>query len=185
MGHPFYDGVAEGLAARSVTAMRFNFPFTEEGRKSPDRAPVLLEAWRAALEEAKGRTSGLPLVASGKSMGGRMASILAAEMGGAFPGVALVFFGYPLHAPGRTDTLRDEHLPSIRSPMLFIQGTSDSLARFDLIEALIERLGPTASLHAVEGGDHSFRVRGQRRPDLEIGREVGGVAADFILGVVG
>ena len=184
MRNAFLTGAAEGLASNRVSAMRFNFPFTEDGRRSPDRAPVLLEAWRAALEEAGRRAGNLPLVASGKSLGGRMASMLAAEMGGAFPAAALVFFGYPLHPPGRADKIRDAHLPAIRIPMLFIQGTSDSLATFDLVQDLVERLGAPARLHVVERGDHSFRVRGARRPDPEIGAELGAVAAEFIHEVV-
>jgi predicted alpha/beta-hydrolase family hydrolase len=180
MEHPFMAGAAEGLAEGGVSAMRFNFPYVEEGRRSPDRAPVLVEVWRAALEEAGRRGAGLPLVASGKSLGGRMASMLAAEEGASFAASAIVFFGYPLHAPGKADQPRVAHLPDVTVPMLFIQGTQDSLARFDLIEGLVGRLGSGARLHAVEGGDHSFRVRGARRPDGEIGRDLGKVAAAFI-----
>jgi predicted alpha/beta-hydrolase family hydrolase len=183
--HPFMTGAAEGLAEGAVSAMRFNFPYVEEGRRSPDRAPVLVEAWRAALDEADRRGAGLPLVASGKSLGGRMASMLAAEEGKAFAAKGLVFFGYPLHAPGKADQPRVAHLPDVTVPMLFIQGTQDALARFDLIEELVSRLGSQARLHAVEGGDHSFRVRGAKRPDGEIGRELGGVAAGFIRNVLG
>ena len=184
MRHPFYAGIAESLARVQVSSLRFNFPFTEIGRKSPDRPPVLHTAWQAASAEAHRLGPGLPLVATGKSMGGRIASMLAAEDDDAFPARALVFFGYPLHAPGRTEQPRDGHLPSIRVPMLFIQGTADPLANFDLIQALMGRLGPTAHLHVVEGGDHSFRVRGHRRPDDEIGRELGAVAAQFVHNVV-
>jgi uncharacterized protein len=185
MEHPFMTGAAEGLAEGGISAMRFNFPYVEEGRRSPDRAPVLVQAWRAALEEAGRRGEGLPLVASGKSLGGRMASMLAAEEGKAFAAKALVFFGYPLHAPGKADQPRVAHLPDVAVPMLFIQGTQDALARFDLIEGLVGRLGSQARLHAVEGGDHSFRVRGAKRPDSEIGRDLGGVAAGFIRDVLG
>jgi predicted alpha/beta-hydrolase family hydrolase len=184
MEHPFMEGVSTGLAESDVAAFRFNFPYAEAGRRSPDSAPVLLEAWRGALEEAGRRANGRPVAAGGKSLGGRMASMLAAEMGGVFSAVALVFFGYPLHAPGRPDKLRDAHLPSIRIPMLFIQGTSDALATFALIEQLVERLGPTAHLHAVQGGDHSFRVRGKRRTNEDVGRELGVVAAGFIHEVI-
>ena len=180
MDHPFMAGAAEGLVDGGVSAMRFNFPFVEQGRRSPDRPPVLMHAWRAALEEGQRRSGGLPLAAGGKSLGGRMASMVAAEDGEKFVAGALVFFGYPLHAPGRADQPRDSHLPGVTVPMLFIQGTDDSLATFGLIEALIERLGPRARLHAVPGGDHSFRVRGARRPDAETGRELGGIAAAFL-----
>jgi predicted alpha/beta-hydrolase family hydrolase len=185
MRHPFLAGVAAALAEQSVSAMRFNFPFIEEGRKRPDQPAALQSAWRAAAAEAQRLAPGLPLIASGKSLGGRMASMLAAQDPDEFPAAALVFYGYPLHAPGRSDQPRDAHLPSIRVPMLFIQGTADSLADFGLMQALVERLGSKARLHVVEGGDHSFRVRGRRRPDEEIGRELGGVAASFIRDVVG
>lgn len=180
MEHPFMAGVAEGLASNDVSALRFNFPYVEEGRRSPDRPPTLLGAWRSALEEGTRRAQGLPLAAGGKSLGGRMASMLAAEEGERFAGRAVVFFGYPLHAPGRSEQVRDAHLPDVQVPMLFIQGTADALATFELIEKLAARLGPPARLHPVEGGDHSFRVRGARRPDQETGAELGVVAARFL-----
>ncbi len=178
--HPFMTGATEGLAEGGVTTMRFNFPYVEEGRRSPDRPPVLLLAWRGALEEARRRSEGLPIAAGGKSLGGRMASMLAAEDEGGFAAGALVFFAYPLHAPGKSDRPRDAHLPDVTVPMLFIQGTDDALARFDLIEELVRRLGSRARLHAVKGGDHSFRVRGARNPDAETGKDLGAVAAEFI-----
>jgi predicted alpha/beta-hydrolase family hydrolase len=185
MRNKFLDGVSAGLAEGSVGAMRFNFPFTQEGRKAPDRPPVLIEAWRAALAEAASQAQGLPLAAGGKSLGGRMASMLAAEDPDAFPAKALILFGYPLHAPGRPDKPRVEHLARIRVPMLFIQGTSDPLATFGMIQDVVKGLGSVARLHVVEGGDHSFRVRGARRPDDDIGRELGQVAAAFINEVIG
>jgi predicted alpha/beta-hydrolase family hydrolase len=184
MDHPFMAGVAEGLASDGVSSLRFNFPYVQEGRRSPDRPPVLLGAWRAALAEGARRARGLPLVAGGKSLGGRMASMLAAEDGARFVGRALVFFGYPLHAPGRSDQTRDTHLSQVDVPMLFIQGTADALARFDLVEAVVGGLGERARLHAVEGGDHSFKVRGAKRPPDEVGRELGSVAAGFVREVV-
>jgi predicted alpha/beta-hydrolase family hydrolase len=179
------EGVSAGLASSGVSCLRFDFPFVEAGRRAPDRPAVLLETWRAALASAKRWAGGRPLMAGGKSLGGRMASVLAAEMGGAFPAAALVFFGYPLHAPGRTDRLRDEHLLDVRVPMLFIQGTSDPLARSDLVKGLVERLSGRARLHVVEGGDHSFRVRGTPRADQDVGSELGAVAAAFVLDVIG
>jgi predicted alpha/beta-hydrolase family hydrolase len=180
MRHPFFDGVADGLAAEAVSSLRFNFPYAEEGRRSPDRPAVLMGTWRAALEVAEARGSGEPIVGSGKSLGGRMASMVASEDGDSFPGRGLIFFGYPLHAPGKTEQLRDAHLSKVRVPMLFIQGDADSLARFDLIEGVVERLKPLARLHRVEGGDHSLRVRGAKRPDFDVGFEVAKVAAPFI-----
>ena len=184
-GTPFFEGVAQGLTEHGVSSLRFDFAYATAGRRYPDRPAIVLEEWRAALREARERGGGVSLVASGKSFGGRMASLLAAEEGERFEGRALVFFGYPLHAPGKADRPRDEHLPDITVPMLFIEGTSDPLARFDLMQDLVKRLGPTARLHVVEGGNHSFRVRGAKRPDQEIGRELGAVAAGFIAEVVG
>ena len=184
MEHPFMTGAAEGLAANAISVLRFNFPYVEEGRRSPDRPPVLLEAWRGALHEAHRRSRGLPLAAGGKSLGGRMASMLAAEEKERFAASALVFFGYPLHAPGKADRPRDSHLPDVTVPMLFIQGTDDALATFELIEKLVRRLGSQARLHAVPGGNHSFRVRGVKRSEQDTGRELGVVAAEFIRGVV-
>jgi uncharacterized protein len=182
--HPFFEGIAQAFGESEVATLRFNFPYMEAGWRSPDRPPVLMDAWAAALQEAGRRGGGKPVIASGKSLGGRMASLLAAERPGEFTAAGLVFFGYPLHAPGRADQPRDAHLPSVGVPMLFIQGTADSLARFDLLEDLTRRLGPQTRLHRVEGGDHSFRVRGAKRPDHEMGRELGVVAAGFVHEVV-
>ena len=180
MKHPFFEGIVDGLAAARVSTLRFNFPYAEEGRRAPDRAAVLMGAWRAALVAARELSAGRPVIASGKSLGGRMASMVAADAGEDFTARALIFFGYPLHAPGKRDQLRDAHLPSVRVPMLFIQGDADSLARFDLVQGVVDRLKPLARLHRVERGDHSFRVRGARRSDVDIGRDVAGVAAAFI-----
>ena len=180
MRHPFFEGIAEGLAAEAVSTLRFNFPYAEAGRRAPDRPAVLMETWRAALRIAEDQGAGKPVIASGKSLGGRMASMVAAEDGDSFSGHGLIFFGYPLHAPGKTDQLRDAHLPAVRLPMLFIQGDADSLGRFDLIEGVVERLKPLARLHRIEGGDHSFRVRGAKRHDFDIGFELAKVAAPFI-----
>jgi predicted alpha/beta-hydrolase family hydrolase len=185
MRNEFLVGVADGLSGGGISSMRFNFPFTEQARRSPDRAPVLIEAWRAALAEAGSHAGGLPLAAGGKSLGGRMASMLAAEDPDSFPAIGLGFFGYPLHAPGRPDKPRVDHLAKIRVPMLFIQGTADALATFAMIQEVVRGLEPLARLHVVEGGDHSFRVRGARRPDDEIGRDLGRVAAAFIKEVAG
>jgi uncharacterized protein len=184
MHHPFFEGVTQALVAAGTSVLRFNFPYAASGRRHPDRPALLMQAWREALGAAVARASGLPVVAGGKSLGGRMASMVAAEDGEGFAGHALVFLGYPLHAPGKPDQPRDAHLPSVHVPMLFVQGTSDSLARFDLVQDLVRRLQPLARLHAIEGGDHSFRVRGIRRTPLEIGRELGDVAASFVTEVI-
>jgi predicted alpha/beta-hydrolase family hydrolase len=185
MGHPFMAGAAEGLVQSGISCLRFNFPYMEAGRRAPDRPLKLLETWRGALDLGRRCAPGVPLVAGGKSMGGRMASVLAADEGTEFQGAALVFLGYPLHAPGQPTQLRDAHLFAVTVPMLFIQGTQDPFARFDLLEALVKRLGARARLRAVEGADHSFRVRGRKRPDHEIGRELGEVAGAFAQEVAG
>jgi uncharacterized protein len=100
---------------------------------------------------------------------------------GDLPAAGLVFIGYPLHPPGRPERIRDAHLDAIEAPMLFLQGTADPFARWDLVESVIERLGERAALHPVEGGDHSFRVRGARRDDPGTGSALGEAAARFIL----
>lgn len=184
MNHPFMTGVAAELASGGVSALRFNFPYMEAHRRTPDPTPVLLETWQAVIQQTFSRGNGLPIIVGGKSMGGRIASVLAARQGLDFPGTALVFFGYPLHALGRTDQLRDAHLSRIRVPMLFIQGSRDRLARLDLMEALVTRLHPLARLHVVIGGDHSFRMQGSKASDQENGRMVGRIATEYIREII-
>jgi predicted alpha/beta-hydrolase family hydrolase len=185
MRAPYFDGIVAGFADHGVAALRFDFVYAHEGRKSPDAAPLLFAAWRAALSEAVRLADGLPLAATGKSMGGRYASMLAAEEGPAFAASALVYFGYPLHAPKTPDALRSEHLSNIIVPMLFIQGTRDAFARPDRLEPVLASLGDRARVEWIEGGDHSHRVRGERRSDEEIGRDLGGMAAAFVRDVIG
>lgn len=184
MTHPFLTGVAGGLNADGVSVLRFNFPYVDARRRAPDPPSVLTEAWTAAMRDTVSRAGGAPVFAGGKSLGGRIASLLAAAQGRDFPGAGLLFFGYPLHAPGRTDHLRDAHLSKIGKPMLFIQGTRDRLARLDLIESVVRRLHPLARLHLVEGGDHSFRVRGSQASGQEIGHRLGEIAAAFVREIV-
>jgi predicted alpha/beta-hydrolase family hydrolase len=169
-------GFAGGLAAAGVSCLRFNFLYKEQGRRAPDREPVLREAWTAAVEEAE--RHGDPVWAGGKSMGGRIASLMVADGNLAVGG--LIFVGYPLHAPGRTDRIRDAHLAEVKVPMLFLQGTADRLARWDLLEGVVHRLRDRAVLHRVEGGDHSFRVRGTPKDDEGTGTALGEVAGRFI-----
>jgi uncharacterized protein len=177
MRNPLLDGFAAGLAAAGVTCLRFNFLYAEAGKRGPDREPLLREAWSAAF--ARGREIGEPAWAGGKSMGGRIASMMVAD--GDLEAAGLVFVGYPLHAPGKPDRLRDEHLDAITVPMLWLQGTADPFSRWDLLEGVVGRLGERATLHRVEGGDHSFRVRGQKRDDEGTGTALGEVAARFFL----
>jgi predicted alpha/beta-hydrolase family hydrolase len=147
--------LAETLAGSGRQAVLYNFPYSDRGRGGPDPPDVLERAARAVGDHARAELGARTVVLGGKSMGGRIASQAVAK--GA-PAEGLVFLGYPLHPPGRPDTLRDRHLPEIAVPMLFVQGTRDAFARWDLIEPLVARLSPRASLHRVEGGDHSFGV---------------------------
>jgi predicted alpha/beta-hydrolase family hydrolase len=177
MRNPLLDGFAAGLTAVGVTCLRFNFLYSEAGKRGPDREPLLREAWTAAF--ARAREIGEPAWAGGKSMGGRIASMMVAD--GELEAAGLVFVGYPLHAPGKPGRLRDEHLDAIAVPMLWLQGTADPFARWDLLERVVGRLGNRATVHRIEGGDHSFRVRGQPRDDEGTGTALGEAAARFIL----
>jgi predicted alpha/beta-hydrolase family hydrolase len=156
---PFMVRFAKGMAARGVTTATFDFAYVAEGRKVPDRAPVLEQRWRAAVDEAKTTKAfaGLTLAIGGKSMGGRISSHIA-SLG--VEGIsALVFLGYPLHPPGKPDQRRDAHLPAIGERMLFVQGSKDPFGTSDEIAALLPSL-KRATLHVVAGGDHSFKVPG-------------------------
>jgi predicted alpha/beta-hydrolase family hydrolase len=152
----FLVELADRLAASGRQAVLYNFPYTEAKRRAPDRPDVLEATAQAAAEHARETLRAERLVLGGKSMGGRIASQAVAAGLGAH---GLVFLGYPLHPPGKPEALRDRHLPRIKAPMLFVQGTRDAFARFDLLQAVLERLGETARLHRVEDGDHSFAVR--------------------------
>ena len=177
MRNPMLDGFAAGLAAAGVACLRFNFLYSEAGRRSPDREPLLREAWAAAF--ARGREIGEPAWAGGKSMGGRIASMMVPD--GDLDAAGLVLVGYPLHPPGKPERIRDQHLDGIRVPMLWLQGDADPFAKWDLLEGVLDRLGKRARLHRVQGGDHSFRVRGQPRDDTGTGSALGEVAARFVL----
>jgi predicted alpha/beta-hydrolase family hydrolase len=156
MDHASIVPICDGIRAAGAATVRFNFPYREAGRGAPDRQPVLLECYRAVLAALRSdrRLSDRPLVIGGRSMGGRMASILVAE---GEPAAGLLLLAYPLHAPKRPGTERAAHLARVTVPMLFVQGTRDALATWSLIEPLVRAL-PTATLHAVRDGDHGFRV---------------------------
>jgi predicted alpha/beta-hydrolase family hydrolase len=178
----FMVKAAHELAARGVSVATFDFPYMAAGRGVPDKPAVLEAHWRSVIDEARARADlgGVPLFIGGKSMGGRIASQVAAA---GVDGVAgLVFFGYPLHPPGRPDQRRDAHLPSIRQPMLFIQGTRDQFGTADEIRALLPRLHGAAELTAIADGDHSFKTRQKvtgRKPDAAL-TDVFDAAAAFI-----
>ena len=168
MRHPFMEEVALRLAEHHTSTLRYDFPYMEAGRRLPDRREVLLETVKAAVQAGRAAAPRLPLLAGGKSMGGRMTSEAAAA--GLLPGVrGLVFLGFPLHPARRPSRERADHLAEVEVPMLFIQGTRDALAGLDLLEPVLRALGPLAHLHLVEGGDHSFRLpRRSGRTDGEV-----------------
>ena len=157
MRHAFMEAAAGRLAGQGIATLRFNFPFTEAGKGGPNPAPVLVKTVRSAIAEASRLAPRLPLIAGGKSMGGRMTSTAASQE--ALPGVlGLAFFGFPLHAPGKRSADRGAHLADVGLPMLFLQGTRDKLADLELLRPLLERVEPRPSLHVVEEADHGFHV---------------------------
>ena len=157
MRHAFMEAVAGRLAGRGIATFRYQFPYWEQGKRRPDPPRVLVRTVRSAVVAAADLAGGLPLFAGGKSMGGRMTSTAASEE--ALPGVrGLIFFGFPLHPPGKPATVRGDHLAGVRVPMLFLQGTRDKLAELDLLRPICARLGDRATLHVVEGADHGFHV---------------------------
>jgi predicted alpha/beta-hydrolase family hydrolase len=157
MRHPFLETIAARLAGHGIATFRYQFPYMEAKRGRPDAPDVAVAAVRAAVAEAARRLDGLPLVAGGKSFGARMTSTAASEA--PLPGVrGLAFLGFPLHPPGRQGTARAAHLDRVTVPMLFLQGTRDQFADLALLEPVVQRLGARATLHLVEGGDHSFGV---------------------------
>ncbi|MEP6911209.1 MAG: alpha/beta family hydrolase [bacterium] len=164
--HPFMQLFANGLAARGFDAMTFNFIYMEQGRGVPDPKAKLEACYGAVIEAAKKhkKLKGNRLVMGGKSMGGRIASQVAATPESAENFAGLVFLGYPLHPPGRPDKLRDDHLPHVTAPMLFVQGSRDSFGTTDELRALIKRLHLPATLYPIEGGDHSLKVPKRDNP---------------------
>src|ERR1051325_2438848 len=168
----FMRMAAGGFAARGLDAMTFNFLYKEQGRSVPDPKAKLEACYRGVIETALNhkKLKGNKLVIGGKSMGGRIASQVAAEQSGAIDG--LVFLGYPLHPPGRPDKLRDEHLPKIKVPMLFVQGSRDAFGSDSEIRATIKKHRLKAELYIVESGDHSFKVPKRIGPQQQTYEEV-------------
>jgi predicted alpha/beta-hydrolase family hydrolase len=157
MKHRFMEGAAAALASRGIATLRYQFPYMEKKASRPDPQPVLIATVRSAARAASAIAGDLPLLAGGKSMGGRMTSLACAEE--RIPHArGLVFFGFPLHPVGAPGTERGKHLERVTIPMLFLQGTRDKLADLELLTPVIEGLGPRATLHVVEGADHSFAV---------------------------
>ena len=157
MRHPFLESIAQRLAEQSIATLRYQFRYMEQGARRPDPPAVAAATVRAAVIEAARVAPELPLVAGGKSFGGRMTSTAQAEA--PLPGVrGLVFLGFPLHSPGRPSDSRAEHLARVQIPMLFLQGERDEFADLKLLKPVVKRLGERATLHLVDGGDHSFKV---------------------------
>jgi predicted alpha/beta-hydrolase family hydrolase len=160
---PFMVRFARGMALRGISTATFDFPYIAAGRKVPDRAPVLEQSWREAVEAARAEFAGLPLIIGGKSMGGRMASHIASQGCEGLDG--LVFLGYPLHPPGQPEKRRDAHLPAIHERMLFVQGSRDAFGTSAEIAAMFPSL-ERAELHEVAGGDHSFKISGRKGDNM-------------------
>ena len=157
MRHPFLQHAAECFAAHGIGTYRYEFPYMKEGRSRPDKPEVAEAAVRAAVAEAAAAAPGVPLIAGGKSFGGRMTS--QAQAHEPLKGVlGLVFLGFPLHPPGKPGTSRAEHLKDVSVPMLFLQGTRDEFAQLDLLQEVVQGLGARATLQLIEDGDHSFKV---------------------------
>ena len=184
MRHPFFEGMARALAERDVATFRYQFPYMEARRRSPDRPDVAEATVRAAVAAAQRAAGDLPLIAGGKSFGGRMTSQAASKE--PLPGVrGIAFLGFPLHAPKRPGNARAEHLAQVTVPMLFLQGTRDDLADLELMRGVIERLARRTTLHVVDGGDHSFKLpMAAGRSSAAVWDELAGVIAGWGRGLV-
>ena len=179
----FMVETAQALAIRGITTATFDFPYVVAGRSAPDKAPVLEAAWRAAIDETRANAAfaALPLFIGGKSMGGRIASHIAAQ---GVEGVrGLIFLGYPLHPPGRPEQRRDKHLPDITQPMLFVQGSRDQFGGANDIKAMLPRLNADTEVFEVADGDHSFKVRVKivNRKQQAVIEEIYDAVAAFIM----
>jgi uncharacterized protein len=180
--HPFLLGFARGMREQGVATVRFNFPYMEAGRRMPGPAAHAIAAWTAVADWAVERSADVPVWASGKSYGGRMASMAAAA--GAIRPAGLVYLGYPLHPPGDPTKARVAHLPSVAPPQLFVEGTNDP---FVDPHAQLEDAVATcqdAKIAWVDGGGHSFEVKGSKRPADQVGADLAPLVAAFLRGAV-
>ncbi len=182
LDHPFLVGCAAALRAEGIATLRFAFPYAEAGRRMPGPAAHAIATWAAVMARLGETASGLPLVAAGKSYGGRMASMAAAE--GVIDPAALVYLGYPLHPPGDPAKARTAHLPAIAQPQLFLAGTNDAflqpLTQFEASVATCR----DAEIAWIDGGGHSFEVKGRTRAPETIGAELAPVVAAWLRGRV-
>ena len=176
MNSGFMESMAGELAGVRVATLRYHFPYMEQGKKAPDPQPVLRATVLSAIAAAQEAAPDLPLFAGGKSLGGRMTSM--ASLPGQVKG--LVFFGFPLHAPGKPSARRADHLPSVTVPMLFLQGTRDAFADLSLLRPICAQLGEKAALHVFEGADHSFHMlKSSGTSDEVMIRQLARTAADW------
>ncbi len=178
--HPFLVGFAESLCAQGLTVVRFAFPYLAAGRRMPGPAAHAVAAWLAVVPAVAADLRDVPVIAAGKSYGGRMASMAASE--GAFDPAQLVYLGYPLHPPGRPDKPRIAHLPLIVQPQLFVSGTRDPF-----VDPLVDLEAAVAScadarLAWIEGGGHSFEVAGRRRDARSVGADLAQTVRPLLLG---
>jgi len=172
MRHAAMEAIATGLAESGIATLRYQFPYMEKGSKRPDPPALAQATVRAAVMEAAKACAGLPLIAGGKSFGGRMTS--QAQAKAPLDGVkGLAFFGFPLHPAGKPSADRAEHLADVKIPMLFLQGTRDTLAELSLLKPVVKDLGNRATLHLAEAADHSFHVlKSSGRNDREVLKEI-------------
>src|SRR6266568_8125891 len=179
MSHPFMEKLAGELACVGVATLRYQFPYMEKQRRVPDSPAILTATVVAAVRAAAEAVPGLALLAGGKSMGGRMTSLAAAQQ--PLDGVrGLVFFGFPLHPPNQPGTKRADHLAKVTVPMLFLQGTRDTLADLSLLRPVCAKLGSRATLHVIETADHSFHMlKSSGRSDAEVLRELAETAVSW------
>lgn len=184
MTHPSLEAVAVELGERGIATLRYQFPYMEAGAKRPDPPALAQATVRAAVAEAGRRMPQLPLIAGGRSFGGRMTS--QAQAAAALPGVrGLAFLAFPLHPAGRPSDDRAKHLFDVQIPMLFLQGTNDALADLSLLQPLTDRLGPRATLKLFADADHSFHVPARTdRKDPDVRREVFDALAAWIDAIV-
>jgi uncharacterized protein len=181
MTHSFMEDVADGLGARDIATLRYQFPYMEKGSKRPDPPAIAHAAVRAAVAAAARECPGLPLVAGGKSFGARMTSQAQAKTPLADVR-GLAFLGFPLHPAGKPSSDRAEHLSSVHVPMLFVQGTRDKLADLELLRPVVAGLGSLARLHLVNEADHSFHVPARSgRNDAAVMDELCGTLAAWIV----
>jgi predicted alpha/beta-hydrolase family hydrolase len=182
MAHPFLAKFATLMSERGIGTLRYQFPYMEAGSRRPDSPKVAEAAVRAAVAEAAKRK--LPVVAGGKSFGGRMTS--QAEAHGPMGVLGIAFIGFPLHPPGAPATTRADHLADVKVPMLFLQGTKDEFADMDLLKPVVKQLGKRATLHLIPDGNHSFHVPAKSgRKDADVMVELADTLAAWIDGLIG